>query len=158
MNRTQPVFKWLGQFGASMALLVALCMASSLASARDLPDFTELVERHSPAVVNISTEQEPDRPSNAAPGGRQGDLEEFFRRFLPEGAPSPGQGRPAQSLGSGFIVSNDGYILTNNHVIEGADKIIVRLTDRRQLEAQLIGADDDPISRSLRSKRKTCRW
>ena len=141
MNQTQPALRWLVQIGACVALLLSLGTLSSAAAARDLPDFTELVERHSPAVVNISTEQDPDGAARRAPEGRP-DLEDFFRRFLPDGAPSPGQGRPAQSLGSGFIVSNDGYILTNNHVIEGADKIIVRLTDRRQLEAQLIGADE----------------
>lgn len=140
MIRTQPRHRWLTQLSTAFLMLA---FASS-ASARDLPDFTQLVERHSPAVVNISTEQTRDETSpSIRRGAPQGDLEEFFRRFLPDGGQgNGGPARPPRSLGSGFIVSTDGYILTNNHVIEDADKIIVRLTDRRELEAELIGADE----------------
>jgi len=106
------------------------------ASARELPDFTGLVETQSAAVVNVSTVQRAaSRPE--IPGGDD-ELNEFFRRFFgPEGR---GFGQP-RSLGSGFIISNDGYILTNNHVVADAERILVRMRDRRELEATLVGAD-----------------
>ncbi len=106
-----------------------------------LPDFTPLVDQASPAVVNISTKQ--NRPARGQM--QMPDLEdipppfrEFFRRGFPPGQEQP---REAQSLGSGFIISEDGYVLTNNHVIADADEIMVRLPDRSELQAKLIGAD-----------------
>lgn len=118
-----------------------------------LPDFTELVEQSAPAVVNISTRQN-IQPRQAGANGQYAipDLEglppifrEFFERSLPmPRAPqgrNKGQQREAQSLGSGFIISADGYVLTNNHVIADADEIIVRLSDRSELVAELVGAD-----------------
>ncbi|MEM7220087.1 MAG: DegQ family serine endoprotease [Pseudomonadota bacterium] len=116
---------------------LALLGAAAGAGARELPDFTELVKQHSPAVVNISTQQSVERREQ---GSGNPEFDEFFRRFFPTPPDSPN--RSQQSLGSGFIVSADGYILTNNHVVEDADKIIVRLSDRRELEAELIGADE----------------
>ncbi|NKQ12429.1 DegQ family serine endoprotease [Pseudomonas sp. SST3] len=108
----------------------------------ELPDFTPLVEDASPAVVNISTKQ--SKPVRGGPA-QMPDLEgippmfrEFFERGLPQ---QPDRRREAQSLGSGFIISEDGYILTNNHVVADADEIMVRLPDRSELQAKLVGAD-----------------
>lgn len=129
--------------------LLALCLLGQISLARaELPEFTELVEQASPAVVNISTRQKlPQR--DVAVQGQMPDLEglppmfrEFFERSIPQMPRGPGgRQREAQSLGSGFIISDDGYVLTNNHVVADADEIIVRLSDRSELEAKLIGAD-----------------
>ena len=135
---------------SSLSGLCALLLFGQMSLARaELPEFTELVEEASPAVVNISTRQNlPQR--EVAAQGQVPDLEglppmfrEFFERNIPQMPRGPGGGRQreAQSLGSGFIISDDGYVLTNNHVVADADEIIVRLSDRSELEAKLIGAD-----------------
>ncbi|WP_027847790.1 DegQ family serine endoprotease [Marinospirillum minutulum] len=123
------------------AVLLALLLACSFfVSAANLPDFTQLVERAAPAVVNISTTQTVQKRSSRIPQ----EVPEIFRHFfgeLPEGFEQEPSQQQRQSLGSGFIISDDGYILTNNHVIENADEIVVRLSDRRELIAELIGSD-----------------
>ena len=122
-------------------VLLSLLVISSAAGAqaRELPDFTRLVEQEGPAVVNISTTQTLRRSSlPQIPGIEDDEMLEFFRRFIPQ---VPGVPRESHSLGSGCIISGDGYILTNAHVIEGADEINVRLTDKREFKAKIIGAD-----------------
>jgi serine protease Do len=128
----------------ALILFVALAVPGVVA-AQSLPDFTEIVEKQGPAVVNISTTAAARGAFGVpqAPPGMQEDdpFYEFFRRFIP--SPNPGAPREFQSnsLGSGFIISADGYILTNAHVVEGADEITVRLTDKREYKAKVIGAD-----------------
>ncbi|OGB91047.1 MAG: protease Do, partial [Burkholderiales bacterium RIFCSPLOWO2_12_FULL_67_210] len=118
------------------ALVLGIVLGVS-AYAKELPDFTELVEKQGPAVVNISTTQI-IRNAHGLPNLPEGDpFYEFFRRF----APQIPREQESQSLGSGFIISADGYIMTNAHVVDSAEKITVRLTDKREFRAKVIGAD-----------------
>src|SRR4249920_1226468 len=121
-------------------LFLALLFAVPVAAAAQLPDFTDLVEKQGPAVVNISTTQSVRNPLLPQIPNLQEDdpFYEFFRRFAPQPGPREFQ---SQSLGSGFIISQDGYILTNAHVVETADEITVKLTDKREFKAKVIGAD-----------------
>lgn len=132
------------------AIICSLAAFAAGAQVRDLPDFTVLVEKQGAAVVNISTTTERQAASAApqAPGLNENDpLNDFFRRFIPR-QPAPGQSpgpAPRQfesrSLGSGFVISGDGYILTNAHVVSNADEINVKLNDKREFKARLIGTD-----------------
>ena len=131
------------------AVLGAVVLAlPPVVSAQALPDFTELVERVGPSVVNIRTME---RGRANAPGAGEVDpsMEEFFRRF---GIPMPGRPGPRsgprgddepqqRGVGSGFILSADGFIMTNAHVVDGADEVLVTLTDKREFKARIIGAD-----------------
>lgn len=131
--------------GAVVCLTFVL--ASAPAAARSLPDFTKLVEESAPAVVNISTTQKqrkarrprlpegleiPDVPEDSP-------FHDFFKRFFGEGEIEEFD---SQSLGSGFIISRDGYVITNYHVIRDADEVIVRLDDRREFKAEVVGGDE----------------
>ena len=134
------------RYHSSILLVMAGLLLCGQALAQSLPDFTGLARDNSPAVVNISTRQKhkegklriphqfniPDLPEDSP-------FNDFFRRFF-EGIPDMPE-QEARSLGSGFIISKDGYILTNRHVIDDADKIEVRLSDRRYFEAKVIGSD-----------------
>src|SRR3954463_1525217 len=134
----------------TLRAMAALWLAAfSLAAQAQLPDFTRLVEEQGNAVVNISTTQAVRRPTALpqVPGIEDEEVLEFFRRFIPrqpgpgQPAPGPGPRSESRSLGSGFIISTDGYVLTNAHVVEAADEITVKFTDKRELKAKLIGAD-----------------
>ena len=136
-----------------LQLAAAVLGAAALAlppvvSAQALPDFIELVERVGPSVVNIRTME---RGRANAPGAGEVDpsMEEFFRRF---GIPMPGRPGPRsgprgddepqqRGVGSGFILSADGFIMTNAHVVDGADEVLVTLTDKREFKARIVGAD-----------------
>jgi serine protease Do len=130
---------------ALIVLLTAFTTAAPAQTARNLPDFTSLMKQQGPAVVNVITKREAGRSGRGAQG-QQGQppedpLLEFFRRFMPdapERMPGPGLG-----LGSGFIVSQDGYVLTNAHVVAGDGEVTVRLADaKREFKARVIGADE----------------
>jgi serine protease Do len=144
---------WLSKFAFvlfstfSLGAFVIYGSDFAIAQTRELPDFTSLVDQQGPTVVNVSTSQAPrDRRVQPQPPAVDEDdpFYDFFRRFIPR---SPGQGQPSprepesRSLGSGFIVSQDGYVLTNAHVIDNADEITVRLTDKREFKARVIGSD-----------------
>jgi serine protease Do len=121
----------------SLFILVFGVTCSASALTKELPDFTDLAEKQGAAVVNISTTQIM-RNEQILPNVPEGDpFYDFFRRF----APQMPREQESQSLGSGFIVSADGYIMTNAHVVDHADKITVRLTDKREFRAKVIGAD-----------------
>ncbi|MHB1352008.1 MAG: DegQ family serine endoprotease [Thiobacillus sp.] len=119
-------------------------LAAPVAEAVDVAD---LVEKQGPAVVNISTTKLVKRGAEGFPFAVPEDpeMQEFFRRFFP-GVPgsapgAPMQEFPAHGAGSGFIVSSDGYILTNAHVVKGADEVVVKLTDKRKFIAKVVGSD-----------------
>ncbi|HWA11927.1 MAG TPA: DegQ family serine endoprotease [Burkholderiales bacterium] len=121
---------------ALAATLLALLPVAAPAQVQGLPDFTDLVEKQGPAVVNVST-------TSTARGGAQSPVPEddpfydFFRRF----GPQQPRDYEARSLGSGFIISADGTILTNAHVVDAADEVTVKLSDKREFKAKVIGSD-----------------
>jgi serine protease Do len=119
--------------------LLVLLLGAFSAQARELPDFADLVERHGAEVVNISTTSSiKPQQGGAGPNIPEDDpMFDFFRKYIPQPIPK-GEG---QSLGSGFIISADGYILTNAHVVTAADEITVTLNDKREFKAKVIGSD-----------------
>lgn len=132
---------------ASLFVPQGAAMAQAPAVVRGLPDFTELVEQVGPSVVNIRTLEKSTGRSNA--NGMDEEMAEFFRRFGVPIPNAPRQQRPQRpqdeelqrGVGSGFILTADGYVMTNAHVIEGADEVIVTLTDKREFKARIVGAD-----------------
>ena len=133
----------------SKLAIVIFLGVSQISFAGNLPDFTELAEKQGQTVVNVSITQTVHGGNAIAfPGMDDEDIPEFFKRFgipgLPGGPGAPGQGGQdykTQSLGSGFIIGSDGYILTNAHVVDAADEVLVKLYDKREFKAKIIGAD-----------------
>ena len=134
---------------------IMLAAVQAVEAKTALPDFTELVDRFGPAVVNISTTQRKPHRRSMPKGFEMPDIPEdspfhdFLRRFFGEGDTEEFD---TQSLGSGFIVSDDGYVVSNYHVIREAEEIVVRLSDRREYRAELIGADERSDIALLRIK------
>jgi serine protease Do len=138
---------------ATGGMLGFVVVAPAAAQTRVLPDFTELVEQVGPSVVNIRTlEKVAARPRGGNGNGIDEDMLEFFRRFgvpipnMPRQQPGPRSNRPQEEeqprgVGSGFILTADGYIMTNAHVVDGADEVLVTLTDDREFKARIVGAD-----------------
>ena len=124
-----------------------LTTAMQWGMAQNLPDFADLAEKQGAAVVNVSTTQVVRASAGGLPFDENDPAYEFFKRFLPRQPGMPGVpgngGREYQnrSLGSGFIISADGYVLTNAHVIDSADEVVVKLNDKREFKARVIGAD-----------------
>jgi serine protease Do len=113
--------------------------AAATAPLRQLPDFSTLVEQHGPAVVNIAVKKDEAAVAmrgNRGPGDEE--MKEFLRRF---GVPLPERDAPSQGVGSGFIVTPDGMILTNAHVVDGATEVMVKLADKREFKAKVLGTD-----------------
>jgi serine protease Do len=147
---SRPFVSRLAYAAAALSFSLLASAAPAPARAQGLPDFTELVEKVGPAVVNIRTTER----ARAQRGGSGGDIDEdmleFFRRF---GLPMPNRPNPRapqqpedgdsqpRGVGSGFILSADGYVMTNAHVVEGADEVIVTLVDKREFKARIVGSD-----------------
>ena len=125
--------------------LLSLLPLQAASQTRALPDFSELVDKHGSAVVNISTTQviKGRNMQSPLPFDEDDPMFDLFRRFMPPQGPGRGSPRSFEhhSLGSGFIISADGYILTNAHVVDAADEVVVKLTDKREFRAKVIGAD-----------------
>ena len=141
------------------AILVILVFTGSTFSANsNLPDFTKLVENNKASIVNISTvKKNKNVNKNPNPNVPNDELNDFLRKFFGDkgfDGPERKQPRQSQSVGSGFIYSSNGYVITNHHVIADADQIIVRLKDKRELDAQLIGSDPSSDIALLKIKAK----
>lgn len=127
---------------ASAAIASTIAQSSAPQIVTGLPDFTTLVQQVGPGVVNIEAKVTPKKASRQQMPDDE-EMPEFFRRFFGPGfqMPGPQQPRGGMSAGSGFIISPDGYVLTNHHVVEGADTVTVKLSDRREFRAKVVGSD-----------------
>jgi len=131
--------------GASVPVTATAQTVPAAPIVTGLPDFTNLVQQVGPAVVNVSAEAGARRVARQAPDEEQ--IPEFFRRMLPPGmfegpdGPQMPQAPRGFSMGTGFLISGDGYVLTNHHVVEGADTVTVKLSDRREFKAKVVGSD-----------------
>lgn len=136
--RRSSTYTWV----SLLLLSLVACSAATGAAAASLPDFADLVERNAPTIVNIATIQRPE----AVAGDRDRDIEELLRRLSPDGDIPPeleeAPNRLRGGVGSGFIISEDGYLITNHHVVVDADEITVTLNDRRVFQAEVIGTDE----------------
>lgn len=151
-------FVWMAFFLLVVVFCASLVPAHAQTNSRGLPDFSDLVDRVGPAVVNIRTTQKVSQNPQGFPGFPGMDPNdpffEFFRRFMPPGTPMPGL--PGQTprgghqapdrevpsgVGSGFVIDSDGYLLTNHHVVDGAESIIVTFPDKREFKGKVIGSD-----------------
>ena len=149
---------WTAFFLLAMIASVWSVPAMAQTNSRGLPDFSDLVDRVGPAVVNIRTTQKVSQNPQGVPGFPGMDPNdpffEFFRRFMPPGTPMPGVpgqpprgGQPApdrevpSGVGSGFVIDSDGYLLTNHHVVDGAESIIVTFPDKREFKGKVVGSD-----------------
>ena len=151
-------FVWMAFFLLAAVFFAGSAPAHAQTNLRGLPDFSDLVDRVGPAVVNIRTTQKVSQNPQGFPGFPGMDPNdpffEFFRRFMPPGTPMPGQ--PGQAprggqqaperevpsgVGSGFVIDSDGYLLTNHHVVDGAESIIVTFPDKREFKGKVIGSD-----------------
>ncbi len=123
---------WFALIGLSLGLVAGGASAQ-------LPDFTDLVEKQAPAVVNITTTQDSRQRGRAPKMPEPDEMFDFFRRMMPP----EGQGMlpPRRGQGSGFMISSDGYILTNTHVVDEVDELVVKLNDKREFRAKVIGID-----------------
>jgi len=144
MKKASHRSRWIKALGL-FVLLWAMAIPSYAADS--LPDFTSLVEQYGPSVVNISTSRSAKAQAKEYQDDMPPEMQDMLRRFFGDDLPfspyGPGPDEPeARSLGSGFIISHDGYIVTNNHVIRDADEITVRLSDGREIDAKLMGADE----------------
>jgi len=134
--------------GAAPAAVSSIAQSSAPQIVTGLPDFTQLVDQVGPGVVNIEAKVGTRQATREQQMPDDEEMPEFFRRFFGPDfqMPGPQQGprgpqRRGTSMGSGFIISPDGYVLTNHHVVDGADTVTVKLSDRRELVAKVIGSD-----------------
>jgi serine protease Do len=129
--------QWITLLGLTLGLVAQSALAQ-------LPDFADLVERESPAVVNITTVQDVHQFRHSQGMPEPEDMFDFFRRMLPPNVDlqrGPHELLPRHGQGSGFIISSDGYILTNTHVVDDVDEVMVKLHDKREFRAKVVGSD-----------------